>query len=269
MTRGDVWLLLALFAADPAIAQDAAPLSKSELRREKPSITDRLLKDQLWSIFRKQDRRTKKRPEVALSRVWMQSKPYATRVPGLCRYDAMTLHFAQADDGPRDVDAPSRAYGFDARPFFHFTRTPREDEEYGDQRTWSPWRSECARLDPDKEAFFGAPDDDVANDGYRAMMLAFSNVAEKTLTIDKCELLPVDKQSCAEIVGDLAKIYPNSIDRCDGRAGVQCYAIFIGDRDVRVTRVAYPVSPGPNLPTGSIASIEVASPVIMTHEIRD
>jgi len=215
---------MATVPAAPANAQRT--ITKAELRTQKPSVSDAELRDQLWNIFRKEDRRRKQRPRAALNDVWLETPAYPTAVPNLCRSDQVTMRLAPAEGAVRrsDADTPMRAYGLDASRKYLFLKLPAEtaaDRSYDPQ---DMWQGRCARLAVDDVRFFLAQDEDMAEGGYRALLRAMRAAKNGTL-VPKCDLGPVNRLSCTEALVKVGANPIDSIETCPAAEKISCYQI--------------------------------------------
>ncbi len=151
-----VALAVAMGPAAPANAQQT--VSKAEVRQQDPSITDAQLRDQLWGLFRKEDRRSASSPTQPLAGERFVTTPYpagAFGTSGLCRMDVLAMKFAPTQGLLRNADAatPMRAYGLESST--RFLILPLLPEERGDVFD-DKWNGPCARLGQDDPRFFRA-----------------------------------------------------------------------------------------------------------------
>ena len=74
--------LLAILPAGMAVGAPAPTITKSEIRSDPPNVTDRRLKDVVWSLFERQDHRRGKEPTRALSSLFLpERKPRRRAYP--------------------------------------------------------------------------------------------------------------------------------------------------------------------------------------------
>jgi hypothetical protein len=230
-------LLAMMLLPVPAWAQRT--VTKAQLRSQSQTATERQLRDQLWSIFKPVEERQRDgrpAPRTPLDASWLKSRSYAVDVPGLCRIDVVTLHFAPLDDRKRGARTPVRAYGVDAVPMYHFRKPPQGWHDDIASYKRSPLDRECEGLDLYKQDFFSAPNDWMAADGYYAMLLAVRASAEGEIP-PKCEIGPLDQKTCASYVDDFAKSAVSEIERCAPIPSSTCYEIT-DSRDMKL-RVAF------------------------------
>lgn len=267
----------ALCAAAPAAAQQT--VTKAEVRSQKPSVTDAQLRNQLWGMFHKEDRRTRKTPARPLEDVWLDTPAYPTKVPDLCRSDRVTMRLAPADprEAEPDADTPMRAYGLDSEKRFLFLALPAEEapeqEEDAPGKRRDMWHGACSRLDRYDARFFRADDEKLAMGGYRALLRAARVVQAGEAKI-RCNLSQIEKRPCAEVLGEFAKAPISSIESCPAVTGLACYSIFgSGDLQVRVTIVddpdSYKRAGGEALPMGRLMSVDVDEMIILWHTRPD
>jgi hypothetical protein len=221
-----------LCAAVPAAAQPA--VTKTELRHQEPAITDAQLRDQLWGLFRKEDRRREVPPQQALDAVSLVTTPYPVGVvpgvpgvSGLCRVDVVALKLAPVQGLRRDADAstPMRAYGVETgRRFLVLPLSPEQRGDTFDDK----WHGPCAQLAQDDPRFFRARDEIAAREGYA--LLGRAVAAAKA-----GELVPgCDGSQCAEAVGAFVRRKLEWIIDCSAAAKAPCYK-FVRDDDAELT----------------------------------
>jgi hypothetical protein len=232
-------ITLPLLLLLPLQAWAQSTVTKAQLRSQDQRTTERQLKDQLWGIFKPVDERRRDgrpAPRRPLDDSWLTSRSYATQVPGLCRIDSVTLHFAPVGDGVRTARTPVRAYGLDAAPFYHFRKSPKgwHDDIVDHER--SPLDQECEGLDLYKQDFFSAPDDWIATDGYHAMLLATRASAGGKVQ-PKCEAGAFLQRSCEAFVADFTTGAISNIERCEPIPSRSCYEIT-DERNTKL-RVAF------------------------------
>lgn len=218
-----------LCVAAPAAAQQT--VTKADVRSQKPSVTDAQLRDQLWGMFRKEDRRRKERPRAGLLDVWLETPAYPTAVPNLCRTDQVTIRLAPAEGAVRkpDAETPMRAYGLDASRRYLFLKLPPESPADRDFKPRDMWQGACARLAADDIRFFRAEDEDMAEGGYRALLGA-ARAAKGGALAPKCDLGPYDKRSCLDALARVADDPIDSIDRCPAPTDLVCYQVSGADQ---------------------------------------
>lgn len=254
-------VLLALFLL-PAPVWAQGTVTKADLRRQDPAVTERQMKDQLWSIFQPVDERRKDKPAPRrpLANTWFTSKSYAVQSPGLCRIDVVILRFAPVKSGGSSgAQTPVRAYGLDASSSYHFAAPPRDwDSNTAVPR--SPWDKQCAGLDLGKHSFFGAPDDSVAVDGYYAMIVAKQAVAEGKIKPDCGAGNVFDKRRCEQGVAGFAAGQVTDVERCARETYGFCFTITDSD-DVEMQVM---------LDGGHIvASVKLEELIVMRHDLID
>src|SRR5207244_261199 len=103
-------------------------ISKMEIRTAPPAVTHRRLRDVVWSMFERQDYRTKERPTRPLSRLFLETETRSTEVPGLCRYDSVKVEFRTTVSSKRPT-APSKAVGLQSTSHFLFVSPPTGEYE--------------------------------------------------------------------------------------------------------------------------------------------
>jgi hypothetical protein len=257
-----------------------ATVTKDDFRTQPPTLTERQLRDQFWSIFEKPDERRERPARRPLDSVWLTTRPYPTEVPGLCRQDSVVLHFAQAERMPDIVDAqtPVRAYGFDSSASFRFLRPP--ERSYSDQlldrrEKRDFWTGACTRIAKDDAEWLSAPDAQTAVDGWRAGMSAAAALAAGKIKVSNCGRSENGTAvACSDVVSYFAHGRPGSIERCDASYGVACFKLWgIDDTETRITVAAYGeggVPPGiVKVPDGTILSIDVEFYITVADERAD
>ncbi len=262
-----------LCAAVPAAAQPA--VTKSEVRSQKPSVTDRQLRDQLWGMFRKEDRRSKTTPTRMLDMVWLETPAYPTHVPDLCRSDMVAIQFSPVGGtGVADADTPVRAYGLDSYKRFLFLKLPDETapKQDGPMRR-DVWSGACAKLEDDDPRFFRAADEELAEQGYRALVRAARGVQAGQARLT-CNLGMLAKRPCAEDFAEFARQPIMEIETCAAVEGVTCYRILgRDDLEARISVIttpsAYKGPEGQSMAEGTILSVDFTLLIVLWHQRPD
>lgn len=267
-------LVGAICTAVPAAAQQT--VTKAEVRSQAPSATDSQLRNQLWRMFRKEDRRRKEAPKRPLDSVWLDTPAYPTAVQDLCRSDQVTIHLAPADPVKDygDADTPMRAYGLDSFKRFLFLKLPPEKapEERAEVRQ-DIWGGACSRLAQYDDRFFRAADEEMAEQGYRALLRAASAVQTGSVK-PVCNLAVIEKRPCSEVLAAFAHAPISLIEACPAVAGLICYGIS-GSDDllVRVSFVEdvnkYRPPNGSPLPAKSLVAVEVDQMIVFWESRPD
>jgi hypothetical protein len=226
--RGYVGFVLATVAvAAPASAQKA--ITKMEVRQQDPSITDTQLRDQLWGLFRKEDRRGVQRPVRPFDsdRFVTRSYPVAAfDTYGLCRRDVVVMSLAPVRASKRDANAvtPMRAYGVESNA--HFRVLLLAPGERGDAFE-DMWKGPCSRIAEKDPEFFRAENETVATEGYKLLMRAAAMVKAGGLS-PRCDGGP-----CSEALTVFAASPFSEIKDCTAEQKATCYK-FVNDDDVEV-----------------------------------
>lgn len=260
-------LALAFGIAAAATSSVAAPnktITKSEVRSAEPSATHRHLRDVVWTLFEQQDYRRDKAPTRPLSTLFLRTKTHSTRVPGLCRYDSVRVEFELANPANKGPDAPVRPAGLTSTSFFTFLSQPTDEYEEIAQGGPVSWM-ECEKL-PEDHPFFAAETEHQATDAYRAWLTLSAALRTGAKLPMECNLFPVDKTSCGEVIGSLQASQLTKVETCDAQAGTTCYKLYFDDRLVSIKSTGH-VSPGP--PAGQIVSARLDSLIVLSHEIID
>lgn len=259
-------LAAALLAPLPALAQRT--ITKLEVRTQDPRRTDAALKEQLWGIFEHEDRRRERRPQRPLNDVWLDTRPYSTEVPGLCRRDLLTLRLAPLErERHPTARTPTRAYGVDLSSHFHFLSPPADWHEVVADHERLPWEPRCARLKRDKVQFFHAPDNEVATNGYRAMLVARKAVAGGEIGLGDCKPYGAESRSCAALLAAWSDA-PDFIETCAAPVGQECYEISAGDERLRVLLVGR-YNSSKKARRGQLISVSLDFLIILAHERID
>jgi hypothetical protein len=237
MPRQSIYLAAAaaaLLAAPLAAGAQVAPIAKTELRRDPPAVTDRRLKDLLWDMFQRRDRRSKQPPQALLRAVDLRTRPVATSVPNLCRYDDVRLDMAPAMPGPADADTPVRAIGLSSVHMFRFLVPP--PLEPRPARDLLPHTGgACGGLDLDKTGrFFSASRPQEALAGMVAFLKLQRALAAKRPLDLACDRLPDEKRDCADILRAVSAEGLNRVESCEGPAQTECLALSFEDVSVRI-----------------------------------
>lgn len=256
--------LLALVPSGIAVGAPSRTITKSEIRSDPSDVTDRKLKDVVWSLFEKQDHRREKEPTRPLSRVFLQTKTQATRVPGLCRYDSVRVEFEQVNPQDQGPDAPVRPVGVTSKSHFAFLSAPSAD--YEKMRQGRPVSTaQCSRLKDDAQ-FFTAGNEGDATRGYRAWLALLNSLRAGRKVPLQCNLTPVDSGPCEALIAAFKPEQLSEIEPCDSDPGTVCHKLYADDRLITIVTTGY-VSPGP--PPGQIVTAKLDSLIIMAHEIID
>jgi hypothetical protein len=225
--------LLITLAAMPA---DSQAITKTEFRHDPPAITDRRLRDMIWEMFRQEDHRTREAPQAFLGDLWLETKVRGTRVSNLCRHETVRIEMAPIMPGPRDADTPVRPVGINTlSPSFRFLKPPPLGDDAPDHDARVLTGGPCTALDPRKQNFFAADDEYVARDAMIAFLKLQQALREKRNVKLQCDLSPVDKGSCADIILALDPALISYVDTCQPRADHGC---FVVDNDLRALRIS-------------------------------
>jgi hypothetical protein len=229
----------------PAAELPAQPtITKSEIRSAPPARTHRRLRDQVWQLFQQQDLRSGQAPQRALRRLLLPTRPRATEVPGLCRYDVLHVEFEPVRREDEGADTPVRAAGLRAQSQFRFLRPPADRHSAIADYRRLPSQGDCDGIDTDKVHFFVAEDEDVATDGYLAFLRLQEAVrAARPLPF---ECVPRQGESEADCRATVLAFTQDSIvdiKGCDMTSSAYCFRIiaedllitaFVGSSDGRV-----------------------------------
>lgn len=258
------WIgLLALVPSGIAVAAPARTITKSEIRSDPPDVTDRRLKDVVWSLFEKQDLRSRKDPTRPLSRLFLRTKTRATGVANLCRYDSMGIEFEPLNPKDEGPDAPVRPVGLTSSSHFAFLSAPAA--EHDDTVQDGPASAaRCSRLPA--QSFFTAKDEELANNGFRAWLALLDSVRSGRKFPLECDLAAFETRPCEVVISALKPEQLWDVETCDSEIGKLCYRLNAGDRLITVVTTGY-VHPGP--PAGQIVGAKLESMIVMAHEIID
>jgi hypothetical protein len=256
--------LLAILPSGIAVGAPAPTITKSEVRSDRPNVTDRRLKDVVWSLFEKQDHRRGKEPTRPLSSLFLRTRTQATRVPGLCRYDSVRVEFEQVNPKDEGADAPVRPVGLTSTSNFAFLSAPSADDEDSPQdRLVSV--SQCSKL-PVDERFFTAEDENEADQGYRAWLALLETVRAGRKVPLECDLAPSDKGPCEAVIAAIKPEHLSEVRTCAAGSDSVCHQLFAEDRLITVMTAAYA---RPGLSAGQVVSAKLDSLIVMAHAIID
>jgi hypothetical protein len=258
-------IVAALAAAQPALAapRPVDSISKTEVRSDPPEMTNRRLRRLVWNMFQPTDFRGRKPPTQPLSRLWLATKPRATRVPGLCRYDSVRIEFQRLDPRDRGADARTRPVGLESQAYFAFLAPPAGD--YNHSAKDPPATAACARLGDDHPTFT-ADDEEVAADGYLAWLRLQRALRDGKPVPLECDLYAHEKIGCAALILSLPAEHISTVDRCEADFGAECFRVTIDDRAVDV-RLTGHVTPGP--PAGEVTGAKLGSLIIFADTVID
>lgn len=224
---------LALILSPVAAPAQTGSITKTEIRRDPPAVTDRRLKDLLWSMLRHRDLRLPKPPQRALDTLDFRTAAVMTTIPLLCRSDVVFINFAPTAPGPADADSPTRPVGVEVNHLFRYLVLP--DVAAREDRVPVHIGGRCGQLDVEHdEEFFKAPDEFAARDGMIAFLKLQRAVHEKRQIRLSCDTGIKAGASCAELIGGLRPEQIGSVERCDPSPAARCFAVWIDDRDIRV-----------------------------------
>lgn len=271
---------LAMMVAGCAVAgashaRTAAPISKAQARSWPRSHVKRQVMEQLSAILTEERFPQKRPPKTMLTSMEFAMEPRATSVPGLCRIDRLSVEFRpEGGDGERDADTPVSVSGVDATRYYHFRRPPSDRFDAIVDYERRPDEAQCRGARLEEDAFFSAPDERAATDGYLVARRAMDAIVAGNPSFPlSCDLYPVEaKRSCAEVVGAIASEPLSSIEACQSdlpefRSDI-CYRIFIGDRSLQIMASSY--ASGPNIPAPlTIKRVAMESLIVMAHERVD
>lgn len=257
-------LASAAFAPADAAARQR-PISKDEVRTAPPEQTHRRLRDQLWSLIRREDLRRERAPRQMLRRLHTSTRPRGTEIPGLCRSDALVIEFHPVGRTGRGAETRVRASGFTATSRFRFLRPPTAPgDRLADYRRLPEDEPGCAALD--EASFFEAADAEVAADGWFAFLeLQRALRDNRALPLD-CNLHRVEElPDCRAIILALGQDDLLEVERCDSLPdGRWCTRLHIDDR-----RIDLYTSAGAHGPFGSVTAAKLVSMIVMSHEVID
>jgi len=258
-------LTCAMFGPQAPVA--AAPtISKSEIRSEPPSVTDKRLRDVVWDMFEQQDFRRKKAPTRPLDHVFLQTKIQTTHVSGLCRYDSVQIDLDRADPNDTGPGAQTRAVGLTSTSLFTFVSPPKADFETIVDYSRKKPLADCAGVSA-KSPFFTARDEREATLGYRALIVLQDALLTGKKFPLECSLYPVESLPCASIIEAMKPEELASVDPCDSDyRGTVCHKLEIGGRLITVTTTGN-LTPGP--PAGEIVSVKLSSLIIWADSVVD
>lgn len=250
-------LVLMTAAFTPVRAAD--PITKAEIRTDRPERTARRLRDQLWGMFRKEDHRRKDRPRRALDAIWLSTKPQGTHVKGLCRYDSVRVEFAPVSRADLGADTPVEASGIKSTSYYRFLTPPADSyHPSADFRSLSG-AGACASIDTEKLSFFAAPDEQVATNGYLAFRRLQQQLREQPGTLPlNCDLFPTEKQDCASLILGFGQDDLTEIERCHSDIPGQCFAIESGNRRILLFQIGEDIS-----------RVILDSLIVLSHELID
>ncbi|WP_342250091.1 hypothetical protein [Sphingomonas sp. OTU376] len=243
-------VLAALMLPVPASAQQT--ISKAKVRQQDPSITDAQLRDQLWGLFRKADRRSPTQPTQPLTGERLVTTPYpagAFGTSGLCRMDVVVMKLAPTQGLLRDADAvtPMRAYGLESsKRFLVLSLLPEERGDVFDDK----WNGPCAKLGQDDPRFFRAVSEEAAREGHALLRRAAAEAQAGKLP--RCDTAT---GSCVEALSAFVARPLESMWNCATEEGATCYR-FVGKDDVeaRVWQVS-----------GGSLHVEITRLVVLRH----
>lgn len=249
-----VLVLAASILPPPASAQQV--VTKAEVRQQDPSITDAQLRDQLWGLFRKEDRRSTHSPTQPLTGERVVTTPYpagAFGTSGLCRMDVVVMKMAPTQGLLRDADAttPMRSYGLESSK--RFLVLPLLPEERGDVFD-DKWNGPCARLGQDDPRFFRAVSEEAAREGHALLQRAAAEARAGKLA--RCD---AGAGSCVEALAAFVARPFESVWNCAMGEQAICYR-FVGKDDVeaRIWQV----------PDGSL-HVELTRLIVLRHPRPD
>ncbi|HEX8193674.1 MAG TPA: hypothetical protein VF552_12325 [Allosphingosinicella sp.] len=254
-------LLLPVAAELPA----QRTITKSDVRTAPPAETHGRLRDQVWQMFQREDRRSERAPRRPLDEVWLTTRPRGTDVPGLCRFDLAVVEFAPVarvgEDGG-NADTPVRAVGISASPRYRFSSPPAGFHRRISDPRRLPQEGGCETLDTDRDGFFEAPDEETATDG----VLAFSRLldalrAGRDVPL-QCALHP-DETDCRAVIlaHDAASI--DRVETCRPSGGGRpCFLVSAYDREIEVELE-------PDLQAAIVHSARLVSMIVMSHSRID
>lgn len=260
---------LCIFASLCPLPVSAEPrtITKSEVRTGAPDATHNRLRDVVWDMFEEQDYRRDEKPTRPLTDIYLQTRTYATQVPGLCRHDSVWVEFEATTSSEQGADTPMRATGLRSTSYFAFVVPPAEDfEEIYDADPTDP--GACTQL-TEGHPFFAAEDEYRAVQGYRAFAVLQEAVRGADQDSIECNLFPTDEgKSCGEVIASLRPNQLDSVELCDSGSDwrTRCERIYVADRriDVRLT----PRGSGDSRPDAFV-SARLESLIIMAHERID
>lgn len=265
-----ILLALALLMTPFALAaqgDSGRTITKTEIRTEDPQRTHSRLRDVVWDMFEREDMRRETPPENPLDRLWLQTRSRGTEIPGLCRYDRVTVEFAPARRNARGPDVPVRAVGLRAVSQFGFMVPPRVLYHEAADHERLPSEGDCHSASIRELSFFTAPNEQIALDGYLAFLSLQNSLRDERETPLDCDLARIDRMDCRGLIlsFDPAAIY--EIDRCDSdTSGELCFRIWVDSRRVDIV-VSGRIYPGP--PAGQAIRARLVSLIILSHPRRD
>jgi hypothetical protein len=263
--RFGLWLaLLATLSPGVAAAAPARTITKSEIRSDPPDVTDRRLRDVVWSLLERQDYRSNKEPKTSLTRLFLRTKAQPTHVPGLCSFDSLWIRFEPTDRRERGPDAAVRPVGLTSTSNFTFLSAPSADYNNA-RRAGLGSAGPCSRL-PKDQPFFQARDEREATDGYRAWLTLHDSIRVGRKFPLECNLTRSDSGSCEAVIDALKPEQLSEVETCESSPGIDCHAIYVDERLIKIMTTGQ-VYPGPK--PGELVSATLDSLIVLTHEIID
>lgn len=225
---------------------EALGITKQELRNQDTSITDDQLKEQLWDLFKKQDRRSKTHPKRKLKSIELNSKAYNSEVNGICKIDHLLLRLAPTENDPihkaprkeRRGNASTRvkAYGFDSHSSY-FLLDEKADPNILTEKFRSSLEEHKARFDfslnyrphskncetTNANMIAGKSEHDVLR-GLQLLEAATLKAIRNELDIQFCKA--TDKiQNCQRTIASFMRNIPNTIEKCSYKGYRYCYKL--------------------------------------------
>jgi len=220
-----VQFLLAACLSVPAAAGDEAPLTSRQMRALSAQRANRQVRRDLNSIL-KGSGKIARGNRVSVGTVWIQTKSYGTRFPGLCRSDNLYLKYSQLEDSPSE-DSPIRPYGVASTATYRVVGDVRPND-WKRSRQETTWQTACADLND--EHWFSASNDDEAYEGVVALREAIARLRGDQAPIFDCTKadLPQGKD-CKQMMLEamtVANLY--GVDACEP-AAVGCRHYDLGE----------------------------------------
>ncbi|MGQ0590812.1 MAG: hypothetical protein ACT4N8_15015 [Sphingosinicella sp.] len=265
-----ILLAIALLVAPLPLAAQSTPgrtITKSEIRAADPRRTHGRLRDVIWDMFEREDVRSEAQPRHALTDFWLRTRPRGTEIPGLCRYDGVTVEFAPTSRRDRGADTPVRAVGLRASSFFHFISPPTQQFHDAANYDLLPSDGDCRSLDANELPFFRSEDEQVAVNGYLAFLrLQDALRANQTMELD-CYPGRMETRTCREIILAIGTDAVSDVRRCEwSEARQNCFRIRADDLQIDIL-VTGRVSPGP--PPGQVLRARLGFLIVLSHPRPD
>jgi hypothetical protein len=273
-------VLAATCAAHAAPSQDgqqADAISKTESRALPPGeVSERVMHQLAGLLIPILPENASPKPVRPLTFLNLVTRPRPTAVVGLCRTDSLTVSFAKSERGDAGPDTPVKADGVEAHPYYHFLTPPKTDYELSIGTMVQHAVDVCQKLDPVKDDFFSAPDEQAATDGSYLVgrVKAALDASQNPPFGIACEPVgPDEKLACPTLLSQHRPEQIVAIDYCDttvsGFQVFSCYSVDFKDHYRMMIQASLPQVSANTATPMTVREVKLKAMIVLRDPLRD